>query len=267
MRFKLFKALLIGIQMLVMANLAMGQPALQPGDTALAFTLPDTNGNPVSMSDFNAKILVLNFFATWCGPCRIEAPQLQDSIWQRYRQQEVVVLGMDFMEELQPLRDFVNEFRLTYPMARDTAGAVFKGYGFRGFPSNVIVDRSGKIAFIEEGYDIPALRHVIDSLLAVTALPPDAQPAAVHPRLITLHTAYPNPFNGRIKIEFSLTQAGSVVLAIYDITGNQVLVSKRAYSAGRHNLALNLNRFASGFYFYALKTAGQRVVGKLILSK
>ena len=65
-------------------------------------------------------IILLNFFATWCVPCQIEAPQLEDSIWQVYKHNGVTALGIDVLESLSPLTGFIKQDNLSYPVVRDT---------------------------------------------------------------------------------------------------------------------------------------------------
>ncbi|HID38152.1 MAG TPA: TlpA family protein disulfide reductase [Calditrichaeota bacterium] len=80
-----------------------GYAQIGVGDSIIPFNLPDTAGHSISSDDFAGQILLLNFFATWCGPCKIEAPQLEDSIWQVYMDRGVTVLGLDFQERTEKL--------------------------------------------------------------------------------------------------------------------------------------------------------------------
>ncbi len=243
------------------------QAQISVGDTIIPFNLPDTAGLSVSSDDFAGQILLLNFFATWCGPCKIEAPQLEDSIWQVYKDRAVTVLGLDFQESKQKLVEFIYTYNLTYPMLRDTAGAVFKAYGFRGFPSSVIIDRNGKVVHVEEGFDIAVFIQVIDSLLGITGIKERMIPRPA-PRQLTLMGNYPNPFNPSTRIVFRISTSGHVQLSLYNILGQRLetLVSAKL-NAGSHSVLWDASAYSAGIYFYKIRAAGEEKSGKIVYRK
>ncbi|HEY4688489.1 MAG TPA: redoxin domain-containing protein [Anaerolineae bacterium] len=114
------------------------------GELAPDFTLNDLDGSPVRLSQFRGKAVVLNFWATWCPPCRIEAPALQAS-YTRYRDREVVVLGVDAQEDAATVRGFASEFGLQYPLVRDTDNSIAAQYQVVGIPTTVILDSEGVV--------------------------------------------------------------------------------------------------------------------------
>lgn len=122
------------------AAVADGKAPRAPG-----FTLDRLEGEgTVSLADFRGKVVVLNFWASWCGPCKDEAPMLQ-SAWERYRDRGLVVLGIDAQDLRVDGRRFAERYALTYPLAYDGNGSTLGRYGLTGFPETWFVSRSGRL--------------------------------------------------------------------------------------------------------------------------
>lgn len=120
--------------------LARGLTPEAPG-----FLLPRLDGNgTVALDSLRGKVLVINFWASWCTPCRAEAPALE-AAWQHYRDQGVVVIGINVQDLVPEALRFVRETKTTYPMIRDKDNTVYRAYGLTGLPETFFVDRSGKI--------------------------------------------------------------------------------------------------------------------------
>lgn len=121
-------------------------PKVDPGQ-APAFVLPDTDGKSMALADYRGKIVVLEFFAMWCEPCRYTAPLLQ-ALSVRYKDKGVAVVGVSIDEGLEvpvKLKAFMKENKLSYPVAIDN-GRVKKQYDAYALPTTVIIDRNGRIA-------------------------------------------------------------------------------------------------------------------------
>ena len=236
------------------------------GDPVINFTLPNLSNQPVSLQQFAGDIILINFFATWCPPCQIEAPQLEDSIWQIYMHQGVTVLGVDLQESAGAVLQFRQQYNLTYPMVLDVSGSVFSSYGFSIIPSNVLVGRDGRIVWIEEGFNIPRFVNLIDSLVQLTDIGLIPRSSA-NPKTFELIGVYPNPTNSDIRIEFRPNSIGEYELMISDIAGRRIL--NQTISAGvagetkKHRISLN--DYSSGIYFISLQSADQSQTKKLIL--
>jgi cytochrome c biogenesis protein CcmG/thiol:disulfide interchange protein DsbE len=112
---------------------------------APAFTLDrlDHDGR-LTLADLRGKALVVNFWASWCIPCRDEAPVLQET-YERYRNEGLVVLGVDVNDFRQDARRFMRRFGLTYPVVYDGKGSTVGKWGVRAFPETFFVDRSGNL--------------------------------------------------------------------------------------------------------------------------
>jgi cytochrome c biogenesis protein CcmG/thiol:disulfide interchange protein DsbE len=118
------------------------------------------------LSDLRGKVVVLNFWASWCSPCRLEAPDLQ-AAWVDYRDLGVRFLGADELDDRFAARGFVEEFGITYPSVFDPSGSLADDFGFIGLPATYVIDERGRLAFRFQGFiDGATLRSALDDVLA-----------------------------------------------------------------------------------------------------
>ena len=141
--------------------------AVRDSQPAPVFTMPDLQtGAPIRLSAFRGQIVVLNVWASWCVPCRDEAPALQ-AAWEDYGDRGVQFLGSNYQDDRDAARAFVEEFGITYPSVFDPSGRLAASYGFFGLPSTFVIDGAGRIRFQFTGYlTTPILRGALDELLA-----------------------------------------------------------------------------------------------------
>ena len=132
---------------------------------APAFALNDVDGNPQALHSYRGKVVVLNFFATWCAPCQVEMPQLEAHIWQVYRDRGIVVLGIDLQEDLGQVKLYAVNNGLTFPLVIDPSGELFRDYAGGSVPYNVVVDPEGQIRYAQAGYEEATMIRLIDQLL------------------------------------------------------------------------------------------------------
>jgi len=126
-----------------------GVPARpQKGFRAPDLTLLNLEGQEVSLSDFRGKLVLVNFWATWCSPCRQELPAIQA---QYESTDDLVVLGVNFQEGADEVRPFVTEAGLTFPVLLDETGRATLIYRVRGLPTSFLVDADGLIAAVHVG--------------------------------------------------------------------------------------------------------------------
>jgi cytochrome c biogenesis protein CcmG/thiol:disulfide interchange protein DsbE len=118
---------------------------------APALELPRLSGSGQgSLADYRGKVVVLNFWASWCGPCRDESPLL-DRWHRRMRDRGGVVLGVDTLDVTAKAHAFIDRYGLSYPMLRDRDGGSRESYGILGFPETFVIDRRGGIAAARRG--------------------------------------------------------------------------------------------------------------------
>jgi cytochrome c biogenesis protein CcmG/thiol:disulfide interchange protein DsbE len=118
---------------------------------APAFELPSLDGGgTISLAEYRGKAVVLNFWASWCEPCKREAPMLEDA-WRRYRDRDLVVLGVDAQDFKRDARRFAERYGLTYPIAYDGPGESLPRYGLSGFPETWWIDRRGRLVAYSRG--------------------------------------------------------------------------------------------------------------------
>ncbi len=125
-------------------------PSPMIGRQAPSFTLPLFGGGTIKTEDLRGKVVFLNFWAAWCPPCRAEATTLE-AAWQRYKDREVVFLGIDIQDTEQDARAFLKQFGITYLNARDASGKVAIEYGVWGIPETYFIDRKGRITYKQVG--------------------------------------------------------------------------------------------------------------------
>jgi cytochrome c biogenesis protein CcmG, thiol:disulfide interchange protein DsbE len=112
---------------------------------APVFELDKLDGSgQASLADFRGKVVVLNFWASWCAPCKDEAPELE-AAWQRWRNRGVVVIGVDPQDLKSDARRFVERHDLTYPALYDKDQWTWGRYGLSGLPETWFVDREGRL--------------------------------------------------------------------------------------------------------------------------
>ena len=117
---------------------------LETGSQAPDFELEAADGTRVGLTDFLGEVVLLNFWATWCEPCKTEMPLLQ-STFDSFKDQGLVVLGIDFDESADLVASFGDEFSLTFPLLLDPGGKIQQQYKVRGYPTTVVLDREGRI--------------------------------------------------------------------------------------------------------------------------
>jgi peroxiredoxin len=127
--------------------------AQAPGDTAPAFTLKTLVGDSVSLADFRGHPVIINFWGTWCPPCRDEIPLIVDAYQARHDAGLVVlaVNGRDQETSTRAVERFAAEFRMPFPILLDAKGGVRKRYGLRGLPTTVFVGADGVVRAVNIG--------------------------------------------------------------------------------------------------------------------
>jgi cytochrome c biogenesis protein CcmG/thiol:disulfide interchange protein DsbE len=116
------------------------------GRPAPGFALTLFDGRAVQLQDFRGKVVFVTFWASWCPPCRAEAPMLE-ATWRRLQEQGVLFLGVNTQDEEPRARAFLQEFGITFPNGRDPDGRIAIDYGVWGLPEAFVVDPTGRITY------------------------------------------------------------------------------------------------------------------------
>jgi cytochrome c biogenesis protein CcmG/thiol:disulfide interchange protein DsbE len=125
-----------------------GRP--QRGERAPDLTLALLDGSEISLADLRGQVVVLNFWASWCSPCRREAPALQ-RVWETYKDRGVVFVGLTYHDAEGASLAFIQEYGITYANGVDEMGRISRDYGVTAVPETFIIDREGKVAWFQIG--------------------------------------------------------------------------------------------------------------------
>jgi thiol-disulfide isomerase/thioredoxin len=165
---KRFKLLVIASS-LILALSASNAFAVSAGDKAPDFNIPRLEAKGmISLKHYRGKVVYIDFWASWCGPCRKSLPAL-NSIRTEFRKKGFEVIAINLDEERDDAMAFLKEFPVVYPTAIDTSSKVPEAYGLVGMPTSYLVDRQGIVQWVHEGFkksDIEPLRKKIHTLLS-----------------------------------------------------------------------------------------------------
>lgn len=120
---------------------------IEKGQLAPDFSLQDLNGNQVKLSNYKGQRVLLNFWATWCPPCRVEMPHMQN-IYDQYQSEDVVILGVNMTiteDSIEDVPTFVQEQELTFPIVLDEEGDLMQTYQVVAYPTTYVLDADGVI--------------------------------------------------------------------------------------------------------------------------
>ena len=123
------------------------------GQQMPAFSVRLLEGAKFSINDLKGKVVLVNFWATWCPPCLVEMPRLEKEVWQKYKSADFLMVAIAREQTEQEITDFRREHRFSFPMATDPEREVFKLFGTGGIPRSYVVDADGQIVFQSIGYE------------------------------------------------------------------------------------------------------------------
>ncbi len=135
---------------------------LKPGEPAPNFTLESLDGKTVKLNELKGKPVFLDFWATWCGPCRRALPHTQ-AFFEKYKD-KAHIFAVNVREEKETVRAFMERNKYTFPVLMDTDGSVADAYGVRGIPHFVLIDAKGNVQLIKVGYG-PGAEKELESAL------------------------------------------------------------------------------------------------------
>lgn len=115
------------------------------------FSLPSNQGKNLKLSDFHGEVVMVNFWASWCGPCRQEMPLLED-LQKRFKKVGFTVLGVNIDEDVADAKGLLKEIPVSFPVVFDSKNKVSELYQLDAMPTTVMVDRKGNKRFLHRGY-------------------------------------------------------------------------------------------------------------------
>ena len=140
--------------------------ALSELSAAPEFDLAEPGGSRVRLTDYRDKPLIVNFWATWCPPCRAEMPSLQRA-WEQLEGEDIGVVAINVGEDADTIGQFTASSPVTFPLPMDIDSRVIQAWPVRGLPTTFVVDPNGRLAYIATGereWDDPALLELIRGL-------------------------------------------------------------------------------------------------------
>ena len=150
-------------------NQEFGQVRLSP-KAAKDFSLTTLDGATIDLAGLRGKVVMLDFWASWCAPCRYEAPDLAQ-VYLDYADRAVEFVGVDIWDQRQGAIDHIKRYQITYPNGVDDKGTIAISYGVRGIPEKFFIDQNGVIVKKFVGpVDADTLRSTLDELLGQGAL-------------------------------------------------------------------------------------------------
>ena len=131
--------------------LPLSAHAVDLRENAPDFTLKSLEGSNLRLEEYRGQVVLINFWASWCGPCRQEMPLL-DRLHHRYEDTGFAVLGVNVEGEVAPAQEIVDKTNVTFPILIDDGQKVSDMYNLQAMPTTVVVDRDGVIRYIHPGY-------------------------------------------------------------------------------------------------------------------
>ena len=161
----------LGMILMAGASVAAEIDSMPSADPVFAATFADFDGKPVSLTELKGKLVVLNFWATWCGPCRMEIPHLVEA-QEKYGPRGIVFMGAAVEDNAESVRDFGKAYGINYLVVmagKDKGIALLRALGNKiaGLPYTIVLDRQGRIVAVKRGVMTPArLQQILDPLLS-----------------------------------------------------------------------------------------------------
>ena len=124
------------------------------------------DGRKLTNENLKGKVVVIQFTASWCGVCIKEMPHLEKEVWQRFKNDDFILVGVDLKEELAVVEEFIQSTNVTYPFAIDSDGSFFESFTIAGagVTRNIVIDKEGKISFLTRLFDENEFQQMIKKI-------------------------------------------------------------------------------------------------------
>lgn len=147
----MFKYLPFILSAFLVAAAPLAQASVSPSQPAPDFTLRNLAGGNLRLAEQRGQVVMVNFWATWCGPCRVELPHLQ-RLHDKYRSAGFVLLGVNLDDQAAAGQQMAQRMGLTFPVLHDADKAVTRRYDVGAMPGTVLIDRDGTVRHLHRGY-------------------------------------------------------------------------------------------------------------------
>ena len=143
---------------------------VEVGDMAPDFEMEFIDGQKTKLSELRGQIVILQFTASWCSVCRLEMPHLEKDVWQKYKDQNVLLIGVDRDEPLETVIAFQKKIGTTYPLALDPGANIFGLFANKeaGVTRNVVIDKTGRIVFLTRLFEEEEYQEMLSDLKKLT---------------------------------------------------------------------------------------------------
>ncbi len=141
------------------------------GQPMPSFKVIDTSGNSFSLADLKGKVVVVNFWATWCGPCTFEIPRLEKEVWQKHKSDNFAMVAIAREQSTPEIKAFREKQHFTYPIAPDPNRSIYSLFADSGIPRTYVVGTDGIIVFQSEGYnpaEFDRMKNAVEQALKST---------------------------------------------------------------------------------------------------
>lgn len=147
----------------------MKKSVVQLKQTVPEFSFTTSEGKTVNLSDYKGKVILINFFATWCGPCMVEMPLLQNEIWNKLKDNpDFVLLSLGRDHSQAEIDKFIEQKKFTFPIYADKGKMIYSLFATQYIPRNYLIDKNGKVVYASTGFSMEEfedLKTTIDKLL------------------------------------------------------------------------------------------------------
>jgi peroxiredoxin len=131
------------------------------GDSIPSFSLATLEGTTFNIEEMKGKVVLVNFWATWCAPCLVEMPKLESEVWQKYKGADFAMIAIAREQGIQEIKTFQEKHKFTFPLGPDLNRAIYSKFSNAGIPRNYLINRQGQIIYQSQGYSPKDFKELI----------------------------------------------------------------------------------------------------------
>lgn len=161
---KIIIPILLLFSMAINTNAQNDKELVKTGQQAPGFSVKMFDGTTIDIDQLRGKVVLINFWATWCPPCRQELTRVQKEIIDRFKGKDFVFLPISREDSYEKIKVFREQNKYTFPMGMDTDRKIFSLFALETIPRNYLIDKKGKIVFMETGYSEESFEKLIGEI-------------------------------------------------------------------------------------------------------